>query len=124
VTTDGTPITVPLEFGAAGGPGEEVSTELVLGVRPEDIVLSPEKSDNSIRTSVFVVEKMGSKNIVDLKYGEEILRAKVSPTARLSLNQTVYATFDWERIRLFDKASTRSLARAATETSVRGGGEA
>jgi len=53
---------------------------------------------------------MGSKNIVDLKYGEEILRAKVSPGTVLSLNQAVYATFDMERIRLFDKASTRALA--------------
>jgi multiple sugar transport system ATP-binding protein len=88
----------------------EAGKDLVLGVSPEDIFLSTENAENSIRTSVFVVEKMGSKNIVDLKYGDEILRAKVSPATRLSLNQAVYATFDMARIRLFDKASTRSLA--------------
>jgi multiple sugar transport system ATP-binding protein len=104
VTTDGSTITVP------AADAVEAGKELVLGVRPEDIVLSTERAENSLRTSVFVVEKMGSKNIVDLKYGDEILRAKVGPAAPLSLNQAVYATFDMPRIRLFDRTSTLSLA--------------
>ena len=107
--TDGSLLSVPLG-GVADGGGPGADSELILGVRPEDITLSPEKSVNSIRTTVFVVEKMGSKNIVDLKYGDEILRAKVSPSSRLSLNDVVYAGFDMARIRLFDKATTRSLA--------------
>jgi multiple sugar transport system ATP-binding protein len=111
VTTDGSTIAVPLNSGAIGEEGRGAGGDLVLGVRPEDIILSPEKAENSIRAAVFVVEKMGSKNIVDLKYGDEILRAKVSPDSRLSLNQAVYASFDMDRIRLFDKTSTRSLAR-------------
>ncbi len=107
--TDGAVLPVALAGGAiAGGTGSEA--DLVLGVRPEDITLTTTERPGSIRATVFVVEKMGSKNIVDLKYGDEILRAKVSPSVRLSLNDTVYASFDTGRIRLFDKASTRSLA--------------
>jgi multiple sugar transport system ATP-binding protein len=115
--TDGAVLPVPLAGGAiaggalAGGSGSEA--DLVLGVRPEDITLSAAERPGCIRATVFVVEKMGSKNIVDLKYGDEILRAKVNPSVRLSLNDTVYASFDTARIRLFDKASTRSLAAEA-----------
>jgi multiple sugar transport system ATP-binding protein len=106
--TDDALLTVPLSGRAlaGGGSGDQ---ELVLGVRPEDITLSAARVPNCIRTTVFVVEKMGSRNIVDLKYGEEILRAKVRPSTLLSRNDTVYASFDPARVRLFDKASTRSL---------------
>ena len=122
--TDGSLLSVPLRSGAAGSGGEGSDRELVLGVRPEDIILSPKEAANSIRTTVFVVEKMGSKNIVDLKYGEEILRAKVSPSSRLSLNDTVYASFDMARIRLFDRATTLSLSLDAGQgASVRPGRE-
>jgi multiple sugar transport system ATP-binding protein len=121
VTTDGSTIAVPLKLGVIGGDAMDAGKDLVLGVRPEDIVLSTEKAENSIRTSVFVVEKMGSKNIVDLKYGDEILRAKVGPDTRLSLNQAVYASFDMARIRLFDKESTRSLAPRPESVQAGGG---
>jgi multiple sugar transport system ATP-binding protein len=108
--TDGSLLSLPLSKGKAFGGAGAVDGELVLGVRPEDISLSPRLSANAIPTTVFVVEKMGSKNIVDLKYGDEILRAKVSPSMQLAANETVYASFDAARIRLFDKATTRSLA--------------
>jgi multiple sugar transport system ATP-binding protein len=108
VGTDGTLITVPA--GAAAMEDAMEGREIVLGVRPEDILLSTAAADNCLRAEVFVVEKMGSKNIVDLKYGQEILRAKVSAATVLSLNQVVYATFDMARVRLFDAASTVSLA--------------
>lgn len=116
--TDGSLVSVPVRGiadGGNGGNGSDGSADrqLILGVRPEDITLSAEKTSNSIRTTVFVVEKMGSKNIVDLKYGDEILRAKVRPSSELSLNDVVYASFDTTRIRLFDKLTTLSLAAEA-----------
>jgi multiple sugar transport system ATP-binding protein len=110
--TDGSLLSVPVR-GIADGGGQDVDRELVLGVRPEDITLSGEKTANSIRTTVFVVEKMGSKNIVDLKYGDEILRAKVRPSSQLALNDVVFASFDTARTRLFDKLTGLSLAAEA-----------
>jgi multiple sugar transport system ATP-binding protein len=113
--TDGSQLSVPLLGGGQAGRAGAADRELVLGVRPEDISVSLRQSVNAIRTTVFVVEKMGSKNIVDLKYGEEILRAKVSTAMQLSPNDTVFASFDAARIRLFDKATTRSLASGAVQ---------
>jgi multiple sugar transport system ATP-binding protein len=113
--TDGSLLTVPPVSRALAGDAVPEGKELVLGVRPEDITVGVVRTANSIPTTVFVVEQMGSKNIVDLRYGEEILRAKVSPSTRLSPNDTVFASFDMARIRLFDKATTLSLAADAGE---------
>jgi multiple sugar transport system ATP-binding protein len=84
-------------------------SELVLGVRPEDVALHLEKCDNCLAAKVYVVERMGSYNIVDIRYGEEIIRVRTLPSVNLQLGQTAYATFDMDRVRLFDKKTEKAL---------------
>jgi multiple sugar transport system ATP-binding protein len=95
-----------LESLVAGGGGE---SGLVLGVRPEDVVIHPEKCDNCLVTKVYVIERMGSYNIVDIQYGEEIIRVRTLPSVKLQPGQTVHATFDMDRVRLFDKKTEKAL---------------
>ncbi len=88
------------------------SWELVLGVRPEDVKIHLERVDHSLEAKVYVIERMGSYNIVDIRYGEEIVRVRTLPSFVLQPGQTVYATFDLERIRLFDRKSGTTLVSA------------
>ncbi len=89
---------------------EDLDTkELVLGVRPEDVIITGEKKENYLKAQVYVIEKMGSYNIVDIKYGEEIIRVRTLPSVRLEIGETVYASFIMDRIRLFDKKTEETL---------------
>lgn len=83
--------------------------DLILGIRPEDITLSMTKKDNHVACQVYVIENMGSYKIVDLKYGEEIIRVRTLPTVTVDIGQTVYASFDMHRMRLFDKETEKTL---------------
>jgi len=94
---------------AAGNGGKE----LVLGVRPEDVLLSMTLQDNYIPCEVYVIEKMGSYNIVDVKYGEEIVRVRTLPTVSVEIGQKVFISFDMDRLRLFDKETEQSIMKAS-----------
>ena len=77
--------------------------DLVLGVRPEDVLICGNDAEESLKVEVFVVENMGAHHIVDVKYGEEVIRARTLPTVRPKIKEKLSICFDMERIRLFDK---------------------
>ena len=82
---------------------------LVLGVRPEDTTVYAGDQDNSLPAEVYVTEKMGSYHIVDLSYGEEIVRARTSSYVEMEIGQNVRMSFDMDRVRLFDSESGQSI---------------
>jgi multiple sugar transport system ATP-binding protein len=86
-----------------------VGKDLVLGVRPEDVLLSFDKQENFLDTEVYVIENMGSHKIVDIKYGEETVRARVLPSVEPEIESKVWMNFDMDRIRLFDKETEQSI---------------
>jgi multiple sugar transport system ATP-binding protein len=85
--------------------------DLVLGVRPEDCTVSTESTNGDLPVEVYITEKMGSYRIVDLKYGEEIIRARTSSYLELDMGQNVQISFDMERARLFDEESGDSILK-------------
>ena len=109
MTTDGTFISVSKKIQELLKGRESGSKELVLGVRCEDIVMSMQKKENHIGAEVYAVEKMGSYNIVDINYGEELIRVRTLPHTKIEYGENVFATFDMDRIRLFDKETEESL---------------
>jgi multiple sugar transport system ATP-binding protein len=82
--------------------------ELVLGVRPEDTSVVTDGAA-SLPAEVYVTEKMGSFSIVDLKYGEEIIRARTSAYVDMAMGENVRMSFDMDRVRLFDKETGQSI---------------
>src|SRR5216117_2259122 len=55
------------------------STEVVLGVRPQDVLVSigPSAPDAGIEAEVFTVEPLGDSTILDLKIGETRMKAEI-----------------------------------------------
>lgn len=84
---------------------------LVLGVRPEDVTVKTESANGELPVEVYVTEKMGSYRIVDLKYGDEIIRARTSSYLELDMGQNVHVAFDMDRARLFDEESGDSILK-------------
>jgi len=91
-----------------------IGKELILGVRPEDVLLKFEDEDNLLPAKVYMTEKMGSYNIVDVHYGEEIVRIRTLPSVATEIEKTIYIGFDMDRIRLFDKETEQSIVKNTT----------
>ncbi|MDG5760039.1 ABC transporter ATP-binding protein [Natronococcus sp. A-GB1] len=84
--------------------------EAVLGIRPEDV--HPADGPNGIRTTVDVVEPIGSDNYLYLDIGEQFM-ARVSADFEPAVGDVVDVTFDESKIRLFDDSTGESLLHSS-----------
>ncbi len=88
---------------------EATNSELVFGIRPEDISLSKEKRANYIKAQMDVMESMGSINIVSLKLGGHVLKAKTHPDFEVRPGDPLWVDFDKEKIHIFDKTTQGAI---------------
>jgi multiple sugar transport system ATP-binding protein len=82
--------------------------QLVLGIRPEHIRLSPEAKANAVPAEVYVLEPQSNETIVDLKLGDLILKMRGDKREmgfRPQLSQQVWMEFQQDHLHLFDKGS-------------------
>jgi len=86
-------------------------SEVMIGFRPEHMLLSREKQANSVfQADVYVIEPMGSRIIVDLKAGDYLLKAVTPPTAEIPPpGQKVWVGFPAERLHVFDAKTEVTL---------------
>jgi multiple sugar transport system ATP-binding protein len=82
---------------------------LVLGVRPEDIHLSREKSASNLPVPVYVVEHLGSEKIINIQIAGHVVKARTTPTFHCSVGDTLWATIDQTRSHLFDAQTEERL---------------
>jgi len=85
------------------------SSELILGIRPEDIFIEKRGEKGMIKAEVYVTEPMGSEVIVDLKVGDEIIKAKTSPDIKINLGDEVFVGFNKNKMHIFDKATEKAI---------------
>ena len=86
-----------------------VGSKVVLGARPEDLILEFKDSPNFIKTEIYVIETLGTYNIIDLKVGSETLRVRTLPSVAPDIGLTCFVGFDMSRISLFDKKTEKSI---------------
>ena len=84
--------------------------ELILGIRAEDIFIHDEPSEETIQAEVYVVEPLGSENIIDLKIGDNLLRARTLPTVQPDIGQPIHTLFDKNRMHVFDKSTEKAIS--------------
>ena len=77
---------------------------VTLGVRPEDIHIASGGDGNgrSFNAVVDVVEPLGSEILLDVKVGPSAMVARVEPTVRLKVHESVRLALDPERLHFFD----------------------
>ncbi|MFC1716803.1 ABC transporter ATP-binding protein [Candidatus Poribacteria bacterium] len=83
---------------------------LILGIRAEDIFVRKDATNETIQTEVYVVEPLGSENIIDLKIGDNLLRARTLPTVQPGIGQPIYMWFDKDRMHVFDKSTEKAIS--------------
>jgi multiple sugar transport system ATP-binding protein len=85
-------------------------SEMVLGIRPEDIDVSIEKVPRSIESRIYVIEPLGSELILDISIGEALIRVKCSAKLHVSSGDPVWLLFNPSRMHFFDKKTGKILA--------------
>lgn len=83
--------------------------ELVLGIRPEDVSFSLKKEENFLNVKVYVIEEMGSYNIIDVSLGNIKIKVRTLPTVKPNIGETAFVSFDMKRISIFDKETGNSV---------------
>jgi multiple sugar transport system ATP-binding protein len=66
-------------------------------------------ADETIRAEVYVVEPLGSENVIDMKIGAFLVNALSSSSLVLDIGQEVHVSFKKEKIHSFDKKTGKTL---------------
>jgi len=85
------------------------SSEVILGLRPQDISLHETQMPDSISAEVYAMEPLGSEAIVDLKLGDMIIKAVAPPTYKTRSGDTAWILFDMNRIHIIDKKTEKAI---------------
>ncbi len=81
------------------------SSKVILGIRPEDVIIQKEKMPKQVEffpCEVYVVEPLGSELLVNLNVGENIVKVKTDPSLDVDIGETVWTQFRKDKIHIFD----------------------
>jgi multiple sugar transport system ATP-binding protein len=95
------PLDLEERIAGAGRP----NGDLVLGVRPEGVLVSREQAAGHIPVEAHIIEPLGAYDIVDLKVGSEFLRARTASGFVGKPGDTVWAKLDENQTHFFDSGS-------------------
>jgi multiple sugar transport system ATP-binding protein len=86
------------------------SSELVIGVRPEDFFLEERRTAKVlIKAKVYITEPLGSEVIVDLKVGDEIVKVKTPPDSKINIGDELWIGFSQDNMHIFDKSTKKAI---------------
>jgi multiple sugar transport system ATP-binding protein len=77
--------------------------QVVLGVRPEHVLISHGQQNGTIPATVYVTELMGNETFVFLTVGENRLIARAPAEFRAELESKVWLSFTTEKFHFFDR---------------------
>ncbi len=90
-----------------------VGKEVIFGIRPEDIYdklySAGATGDNTISSTVEVVEPMGAEIMLHLTTGKSIFIARVGSHNKAKVNQDIEMVFDMDKIHIFDKTTEKAI---------------
>src|SRR2546425_683209 len=100
----------PLPADLAAVAGRASSDQVVLGIRPQDIRVSLQASEEPcVCTETFATEPLGDQTILDLKLGEALMKAIVVPDFPAEMGTEVWVSFPAPKIHFFDKKTGKAL---------------
>ena len=85
---------------------------VVFGIRPEDILATPEKQSaylTPLRATVEVLEPLGAEIVLELSYKGYAFTARMDPQMRARMHDEIEVYFDMERVHLFDPQTEQAI---------------
>jgi multiple sugar transport system ATP-binding protein len=91
--------------GPAGIPGE-----LLMGIRPEDLRITPEAGPGHLTGEVGVLEPLGPTTLLTVRVGERTIRVASEPDVGARHGDIIHLQPRADRIRWFDAQSQKAIA--------------
>jgi multiple sugar transport system ATP-binding protein len=88
--------------------GAALPSELVVGVRPEDLVLAPHDT-SALEAKLEVVEPVGNEIFLNLRHADRAIVMRVPPQALPETGSTLRIAIRAERVHLFDAKTERRI---------------
>ncbi len=82
--------------------------EIILGVRPEDILLCDEKEAH-LKAQVEIIEPIGNENFLHLKIGDTNLTARAPYDVKIKAGEIIPVKFNENRLHFFDKKTEKRI---------------
>lgn len=79
--------------------------DVVLGIRPEDILVSTKPENGSIEFKAYSVLPSGADTTIIARKGDTELTVKEMGVSHISMDQEIWLSFNQESINLYDKES-------------------
>jgi multiple sugar transport system ATP-binding protein len=89
--------------------GARATDNLAMGIRPEGVLVAREARDGYLPVEAHIIEPLGSYDIVDLKIGSQMLRARTRSGFVDRAGDAVWAKVDPGQAHFFDRTSGNSL---------------
>jgi multiple sugar transport system ATP-binding protein len=83
--------------------------ELTLGVRPEGISVARSEAPHHVPVEAHIIEPLGAYDIVDLKFGSQLIRARTASGYVRKVGDTVWAKLDEAQTHFFNSETGDSL---------------
>lgn len=100
----------PLTEELAEATEDATSDEIVLGIRPQDVIVYREKRKDSVTSaSLYVSEPLGDLLILNLRVEETLFKAVVSPEFKAEVGDEFWVKFPADKLYLFDKKTGIAL---------------
>jgi multiple sugar transport system ATP-binding protein len=88
---------------------KEWPSSLVLGVRPQDVLIHKTGNRNLIKAQLEIDEPLGDRQVFDLKVGEHLVKALVDPDFKANIGDELWVEFPPNKIYVFDKKTGQAL---------------
>jgi len=85
--------------------------DALLGIRAEDLSLDRRDESAALDGTVYAVEPLGDRTLVDIEVGGARVIVKAAPSASYRVGEQVRAAVDLDRVHLFDADSELAIAR-------------
>ena len=90
---------------AAYGP----EPELIVGIRPENVLVARHETAGYIPVEAHIIEPLGAYDIVDLKLGQQLLRARTASGYVGKAGDIVWAKLDEAQTHFFSARTEEAL---------------
>ena len=93
------------------GFGVQGDRPALFGVRSEDLSLEVREESAALDGTVYAVEPLGDRTLVDVSVGDARIVIKAPPTASFEVGEKIRAAVDLDRVHLFDADTESAIAR-------------
>jgi multiple sugar transport system ATP-binding protein len=84
--------------------------KVVVGIRPEDIAISPQPVPGGVEFSAYSVLPSGADSTIIARQGDLELTIKVMGISKIKMDEKIWLTFDPKTLNLYDKESGNLIA--------------